>query len=73
MKLFDEEKGPQKPEVPNKNKGKKSKISGEKSFFSNKLKCFYDVELHNTFLGVDERTTILSGTLNIVRSISGRV
>ncbi|MCK5492166.1 MAG: hypothetical protein KAJ14_03545 [Candidatus Omnitrophica bacterium] len=40
MKLFDEEKGPQKkPEMPdkNKNKGKNSKTGGDKSFFSNIL------------------------------------
>ena len=40
MKLFNEEKGPQKkPEMPdkNKNKGKNSKTGGDKSFFSNIL------------------------------------
>ena len=37
------------------------------------LKCYYDIELYNTFLGVNERTTLVSGPLNIARSISGRV
>ncbi len=41
MKLFDEEKGSQKPEVPNKNKGKNSKTSGNKSFFSNILSVIF--------------------------------
>ena len=38
-----------------------------------KLKCYYDVELYNTFLGVNERTTLLAGTIEITRSISGKV
>ena len=39
----------------------------------NKLLCVYDVEFHNTFLGIDERTTLLAGTIEITRSISGKV
>ena len=37
------------------------------------LKCYYDIELHNTHLGADERTTILAGDLTISRSIAGKV
>jgi len=37
------------------------------------LKCYYDIELHNTHLSADERTTILAGDLTISRSIAGRV
>jgi len=38
-----------------------------------KLTAYYDIELHNTHLGADEITTILSGDFTISRSISGRV
>ncbi len=37
------------------------------------LKCYYDIELHNTHLGADERTTILAGDLTVSRSIAGKV
>lgn len=38
-----------------------------------KLECFYDIELHNTHLGADDRTTILAGNLILTRSIAGKV
>lgn len=39
----------------------------------NLLKCFYDIEMHEVRQGVDERTTLLAGTLQVARSLSGAV
>jgi len=41
MKLFDEEKGSQKPELPNKDKGNKDKKNNGTSFFSNILNVIF--------------------------------
>jgi hypothetical protein len=37
------------------------------------LLCVYDIELHNTNLGLNDVTTILAGKLEVARSISGEV
>ena len=37
------------------------------------LDCVYDIELHNTHLGQNDITTILSGNLKVRRSIAGAV
>lgn len=37
------------------------------------LLCKYDVEMHDTYLGEDDITTVLQGDLDIKRSIAGRV
>jgi len=39
----------------------------------NNLKCVYDVELHDVRQGVDEVTTLVSGNLQVARSISGTI
>lgn len=37
------------------------------------LTCYYDVEIVNDYPNVDEVTTILSGTMEVKRSIAGAV